>query len=49
MDSWLAPLVTQVGVNVGFIHDASTLISGAEIEEFDTVLIGILGKFLKVW
>ena len=49
MDSWLAPLVTQVGVSAGYIADASTLISGAEIEEFDTVLIGILGKILKVW
>lgn len=49
MDSWLAPLVTQVGVSAGYINSAATLISGAEIEEFDTVLIGILGKILKVW
>lgn len=49
MDSWLAPLVTQVGVSAGYINSTATLISGAEIEEFDTVLIGILGKILKVW
>ncbi len=49
IDSWMAPLITQIGVQAGYISDASTLISGAEVEEFHCVLVALVGKLLKAW
>ena len=49
IDSWMAPLITQIGVQAGYISDASTLISGAEVEEFHCVLVALLGKILRAW
>ncbi|MCI9074809.1 MAG: hypothetical protein HFH10_03235 [Dorea sp.] len=49
INSWIAPVVTQLAFSAGFIATTSTLVSGSSSAEFNCVLVGILGKILGVW
>lgn len=49
IDSFMAPLVTELAVKTGYIANASTMVTGAEIEEAHCLLFGLIGKLLKVW
>lgn len=49
INSWLAPIVTKLAFGAGFISTTSTLVSGSSSAEFNCVLVGILGKLLKIW
>ena len=49
INTWMAPIVTELAFGAGFISSTATLVSGSNAAEFNCVLVGILGKFLKVW
>lgn len=49
INSWLAPVITQLAFSAGFVATTSTLVSGSSSAEFNCVLVGILGKILRVW
>ena len=49
INSWIAPIVTQLAFSAGFISTTATLVSGSSSAEFNCVLVGILGKILGVW
>lgn len=48
-NTWMAPIVTKLALSAGFISSATTLVSGSSSAEFNCLLVGILGKLLKVW
>ena len=47
--TWMAPIVTQLALSAGFISTATTMVSGSSSAEFNCLLVGVLGKLLKVW
>ena len=49
INTWMAPIVTELAFGAGFISSTATMVSGSNAAEFNCVLVGILGKFLKVW
>lgn len=49
INSWMAPIVTQLAFSAGFISTTSTMVSGSTSAEFNCLLVGILGKLLHVW
>lgn len=49
VNTWMAPIVTQLALSAGFISSATTLVSGSSSAEFNCLLVGVLGKLLKVW
>lgn len=49
INSWMAPIATQLAFSAGFITSTSTMVSGSTTAEFNCVLVGILGKVLHIW
>ena len=49
INSWMAPIATQLAFSAGFITSTSTMVSGSTTAEFNCVLVGILGKVLRIW
>lgn len=48
-NSWMAPIVTELAYNAGFIQSTTTLVSGSSSAEYNCVLVGLLGKILGTW
>ena len=49
INSWMAPIATQLAFSSGFIASTATMVSGSTTAEFNCVAVGILGKLLHVW
>ena len=49
INTWMAPIVTELAFGAGFISTTTTMVSGSSSAEFNCVLVGLLGKLLKVW
>lgn len=47
--TFMAPLVTEMALKAGYITSASTLVTGDSIQEWNCMLVGILGKLFKAW
>ncbi|WP_279194577.1 hypothetical protein, partial [Holdemania massiliensis] len=47
--SWMAPLVTKLAVNTGYISNAATLVTGSSVEEFHSVILALISKLLGIW
>ncbi|MDO4378870.1 MAG: PTS transporter subunit IIC [Erysipelotrichia bacterium] len=47
--TFMSPLVTEMALKVGYITSASTLVTGDSIQEWNCMLVGILGKLFKAW
>lgn len=47
--TFMAPLATTMAAKAGYIASTSTLVTGSSIEEWNTMLVGIVGKLFKAW
>jgi len=47
--TWMAPLATELAAKTGYIASTSTLVTGSSIEEWNCVLIGLIGKLAHAW
>ena len=47
--TFMSPLVTEMALKAGYITSASTLVTGDSIQEWNCMLVGILGKLFKAW
>ena len=47
--TFMAPLATQMAYTAGYISSTSTLVTGSSIEEWNCMLVGIIGKLFKAW
>ena len=49
LDSYLAPLVTELAVRTGYIANASTMVTGCGIETPHCLIFALIGKLFRVW
>ena len=49
MYTFMSPLATTMAYKAGYIASTSTLVTGSSIEEWNCVLVGIIGKLFKAW
>lgn len=47
--TFMAPLATELANEAGYISSQATLVTGSSIEEWNCLLIGLIGKLFKVW
>ena len=49
VNTWMAPIATEMAYNAGTITSTATLVSGSTTAETNALVCGLLGKLLKVW
>ena len=47
--SWMAPLVTKLAVNTGYITNTAGMVTGSSVEEFHCLIIALVSKLFGVW
>lgn len=47
--TFMAPLATMLAAETGYIASTATLVTGSSIEEWNCVLVGIIGKIFGAW
>ncbi len=45
----MAPLATEMAVKAGYIASNATMVTGDSIQEWNCMLVGIIGKIFKAW
>lgn len=47
--TFMAPLATEMAVKAGYIASNATMVTGDSIQEWNCMLVGIIGKIFKAW
>lgn len=47
--TFMAPLATEMAYKAGYIASTATMVTGDSIQEWNCMLVGIIGKIFKAW